>query len=264
MARIWLRCVFQQETLMRLPVLPAASAAALANITVVLVRPSQPRNIGAAARALKCMGLRALTLVRPEHYPDPQADVLAVSAIDVLARAQVCSALEQALTGATQIYGISARIRRQRLPVRSVRHAAADLLAQAHSGPICLVFGNEEAGLDNAELALCQQQLVIPSDPECPSLNLAAAVQVVCHELYQAALELAPAHGQRSGASAAALDQFCAVANPLIEGCGYYANKNSDAARADLRVLLERSKASGAELAMLLGLLRQLGRGRSP
>lgn len=105
---------------MRLPRLTENAATCLARIRVVLVKPSQPRNIGAAARALKSMGLRELSLVAPLHDPDPQADVLAVSAVDVLARAQVCTTLDEALSGAQQVYGVSARVRRQALPLHSV------------------------------------------------------------------------------------------------------------------------------------------------
>lgn len=246
---------------MRLPLLSVAAAAALAQICVVLVRPQQPRNIGASARALKTMGLSRLALVAPVQYPDPQADQLAVSALDLLAAAPVYDTLSEALGGALRVYGISARARHRGLPVLKPRQMADEVLAWAAQGPVCLLFGNEENGLDNAELAPCHSQVIIPSSAACPSLNLAAAVQVICYELHQAALALKPGHGQRQGVRAEQLQAFCAASDPLIEACGFYAHKDRARVSARLRSLLERARPDQAELTLLADLLRQLGRG---
>lgn len=247
---------------MRLPLLSDAASAALAQTTVVLVRPQQPRNIGASARALKTMGLSRLALVAPLCYPDPQADQLAVSALDVLAAAPVHGTLDEALAGAARVFGISGRARNHRLPTVLPRQMASEVVAWAAQGPVHLLFGNEETGLDNAELARCQSQVVIPSAAACPSLNLAAAVQVICYELHLAALALTPGHGQRQGAGAALLQSFCAASDPWIDACGFYDNKDPAQVRARLRSLLDRARPDQAELKLLAGLLRQLGRGR--
>lgn len=245
---------------MRMPELPAAAAAALSRITVVLVRPQQPRNIGASARALKTMGLQRLRLVAPRHYPDPQADQLAATALDVLAAATVHPRLPDAIAGAVRIYGVSARPRRRGLPVGSARALAPELLQWAAQGPVCLLFGNEDSGLDNAELAMCQSQMMIPSASACPSLNLAAAVQVVGYELRQAALAPTLAHRPRRGATAEQLAAFCSASDPLLAASGYYDNKDPAQIRARLRDLLDRARPDAAELRLLAGLLRQLGK----
>ena len=81
----------------------------LSRIRVVLCRPSHPGNIGAAARAIKTMGLSRLYLVEPKQFPDPEADTRATGAIDVLAVAQVVPTLKDALAGTSFAVALSAR-----------------------------------------------------------------------------------------------------------------------------------------------------------
>jgi TrmH family RNA methyltransferase len=245
-------------------ILSAAACASLQRICVVLVRPMHARNIGATARAMKCMGLGELILVDPARFPDPQAKALAVNAADLLERARVCSSLEQALADARWVYGVSARVRRQSLPVMDVRACVPDALAQATLGRVCFVFGNEEAGLDNADLQLCQEQVLIASNPECASLNLAAAVQVVAHELRQGALLAAPGHQQRTGVGRLGLAPMYARLDQMLEDCGFYANKNRAQVQTRLRAMLERARPDKAELNLMMGMLAQLQRGGSP
>ena len=83
----------------------------LKNIRVVLTQPSHPGNIGAAARAMKTMGLQALYLVNPRHFPHDEADRRAAGALDVLEKAQVCDSLAQALSGCVLAVATSARQR---------------------------------------------------------------------------------------------------------------------------------------------------------
>ncbi|MFO7543066.1 MAG: RNA methyltransferase [Thiobacillus sp.] len=157
----------------------------LANIRIVLARPSHPGNIGAAARAMKTMGLSQLVLVAPAVYPNSQADAMAASAGDVLAQARVCSTLAEALADTTLALGVSARRRDIVAEVLTPPESAVRLLTEAQTAPVALVFGNETSGLSNEELSLCQGLVTIAANPEYSSLNLAAAVQVLCYEIRQ-------------------------------------------------------------------------------
>src|SRR6185295_8305305 len=151
-------------------------------IRIVLCRPSHPGNIGAAARAMKAMGLSDLRLVAPEKFPAPEARWMATNAIDVLDRAQVHATLAEAISDCDQAFALSARTREWSTPVLDARTAAAR--AAEADGDVAFVFGNEQAGLTNEEMLACQTLVHIPANPEFSSLNLAQAVQVVAYELW--------------------------------------------------------------------------------
>ena len=158
----------------------------LANIRIVLTRTSHPGNIGAAARAMKTMGLSQLVLVEPAVFPNSQADAMAAGSTDLLAQARVCATLAEALADTTLALGVSARRRDIVAEVLTPPEASIRLLTEAHTGPVALVFGNETSGLSNEELSLCQGLVTIAANPDYSSLNLAAAVQVLSYEIRQA------------------------------------------------------------------------------
>lgn len=165
-------------------------SATLDRIRVVLVRPSHPGNVGAAARAMKTMGVSRLALVQPRVFPHAEAHARASGATDVLERASVWNSLPEALGGVVVAAGLSARRRDLWLPQRSAREAARELVAAAaDGGEVALVFGTETSGLSNDDMRLCHLPVFIPANPEYSSLNLAAAVQVLCYELRQMAVE---------------------------------------------------------------------------
>jgi tRNA/rRNA methyltransferase len=159
----------------------------LANIRIVLCQTSHPGNIGAAARAMKTMGLSELVLVNPKKFPHPDADAMASGATDILAQARVCASLQEALAGCALVIGLSARKRELTHELVSAREAAAQIIRIASALKAALVFGTEMSGLSNAELIQCQQLAMIPANTEYSSLNLAAAVQVLAYELRMAA-----------------------------------------------------------------------------
>lgn len=156
------------------------------SIRIVLVNTTHPGNIGAAARAMKNMGLTRLCLVQPQGFPCAEATARASGADDVLANAVVCQRLEQALAGCRFVVGTSARSRRISWPVEDPRQCAARLLQESEQGEVALVFGREHSGLTNEELEKCHYLVHIPSNPAFSSLNLAAAVQVLSYELMMA------------------------------------------------------------------------------
>jgi tRNA/rRNA methyltransferase len=160
---------------------------ALSRVRIVLSNPSHPGNVGAAARAMKTMGLGRLYLVRPRRFPDPEADARAAGAGDVLGRAVVCATLGEALAGAVFAVALSARHRNLGPERLQAREAAPLILEKAGAGDVALVFGNETAGLSNDEVQRCQCTVFIPAEADYSSLNLGAAVQLLCYELRLAA-----------------------------------------------------------------------------
>jgi tRNA (cytidine32/uridine32-2'-O)-methyltransferase len=161
----------------------------LQNVRVVLVNTTHPGNIGAAARAMKNMGLNALYLVQPRRYPDEEATRRAASAVDVLDGAIVVDTLAEAIADCGLVVGTSARERTIPWPLSEPREFAARAVAEARSHKVAMVFGREDRGLTNEELRQCHLHLHIPTNEDYSSLNLSQAVQIACYECRLAALD---------------------------------------------------------------------------
>lgn len=237
----------------------------LAWVRIVLVDTLYARNIGATARAMKVMGLQRLYLVNPAVFPDKQANDLAAGAADVLANATVVPNLQAALQGCAVVYGASARRRLIPVPELTPRqcaeHAIANLAATAKAGAqteIAVIFGPEPAGLDNTALDCCQFLVQVPANPEYPSLNLAAAVQILCYELRLAALAGPIYQPRHVPAPMEAFDAFFVHLLSTVEQANYFGNKNAAITSKQLRRIFQRLQGSSAELKMLRGLLSQL------
>ena len=135
------------------------------------------------------MGLSQLYLVKPDKFPDPHATALSTGAADLLEKAIVTQTLTEALTGCAFAVGLSARKRYLSHENVTARQGANQIVKIAANQPVALVFGTEMSGLSNAELDCCQLLAMIPANPDYSSLNLAAAVQVLCYEIRMAVLE---------------------------------------------------------------------------
>ncbi|HEY7773385.1 MAG TPA: tRNA (cytosine(32)/uridine(32)-2'-O)-methyltransferase TrmJ [Marinagarivorans sp.] len=159
-------------------------------IRMVLVNTSHPGNIGAAARAIKNMGLSRLVLVAPKDFPADQAQWRAAGALDVLEQAEVVETLDEAIADCRLVVGTSARGRRIPWPLVSPRECGDKVYSEAkdHQHDVAILFGREDRGLTNEELHKCQYHVHIPANPEYSSLNIAAALQVIAYEIRMSAL----------------------------------------------------------------------------
>jgi len=231
----------------------------LASIRVILCRPSHPGNIGAAARAMKAMGLRDLRLVAPLRFPAPEAQAMATSAADVLEAARVHATLAAALEDCGAAYALSARPRDWSPPVLSAREAAGAALARSTQGPVAFVFGNETAGLTNDEIFACQTLVHIPTGPGFASLNLAQAVQIVAYELWLAS-HAAPAgsQGENALATVADLEGLHAHVERAALESGFLNPAAPRKLRERFRRLFNRLRLEREEVNIVRGLLRAL------
>ncbi|HLS51100.1 MAG TPA: RNA methyltransferase [Burkholderiaceae bacterium] len=167
------------------------------HIHFIMVAPSHPGNVGAAARALKTMGFSRLTLVAPRSNKmsqNPEAIAMASGASDVLHNTAVVNTLEQALANSNLAFALTARPRELGPPasdIRSMAKQASQHLQNYPDNEIALVLGTERSGLDNAAIALCQAVCHIPANPEYSSLNVAQALQLAAWELHYALLHQA-------------------------------------------------------------------------
>jgi tRNA (cytidine32/uridine32-2'-O)-methyltransferase len=232
----------------------------LSRIRIVLVEPSHPGNIGAAARAVKTMGLSNLALVNPQRFPDPQAEWRAAGGLDVLDAVQVYPSVEAAIADCHWVVGTSARSRRLPWPSKLAEAVAADILDQPPDSRIAILFGREANGLSNEELQRCHCHLEIPANSEYPSLNLAMAVQVVCYELYKQSGR-APSGEvvwDQPLATMAQMEAFFAHLESVLVGSAFLDPDNPGQTMNRLRRLFTRVQPDDKEVQMLRGILHQL------
>lgn len=233
-------------------------SAALGNIRIVLARPRHPGNIGAAARAMKTMGLSDLVLVSPERAPDAESTALAVGADDILSRARVVDDLASAVADCHLVAALTARRRELSAEPMWAREAAGRLVAAAGAGRVALVFGNETSGLSNEEVALCHFPVMIPVNPDFHSLNLAAAVQVLSYELRLAAVEVGPppeVAGAGARASVGEIDRFIDHLERAAIDSGFLDPAAPKRLIARMQRLFMRSQLEVEEVAILRGML---------
>ncbi len=230
----------------------------LRRMRVVLCRPSHPGNIGAAARAMKTMGIEDLRLVAPGNFPAPEARWMAAHAVDVLERAQVVEQLPDAIADCVGAYALSARPRDWSPPVMAAREAALAAVVQAAAGPVAIVFGAERAGLTNDEVLACQVLVHIPASPRYGSLNLAQAVQVMAYELRVAAGAGVPPERGQMLATRADIEGLHAHFAEAAQAVGFFDPQAPMKFRERLRRLFSRTQLEREEVNVLRGLLRAL------
>ena len=229
----------------------------LANVRVVLCETAHPGNIGAAARAMKTMGLTRLVLVGPKQYPHSQAEWLAVGADDVLREARVCSGLAEALAGSTFTVACSARTREIAVPMVPAREAAARIVEVARGQEAAIVFGNETFGLTQHQVEKCQLLATIPANPGFSSLNVAAAVQVLAYEVYLAAREGESARETpRELASFEELERFYVHLEQTLLDTGFLNPEYNKKLMPRLRRLFGRAQLEKEEINILRGVLK--------
>jgi tRNA/rRNA methyltransferase len=236
--------------------------APLARIRIVLCEPSHPGNIGAAARALKTMGLGRLELVLPRMYPHPDADARASGALDVLRAARCHDSLDEALAGASLICGLSARRRDLTPEVADARTAAREIAAHGCDGEAAIVFGTERVGLSIDALSRCHRLVRIPANPEYPSLNLAASVQVMAYELRCACMEagaaMQPQGSAVSPASHEEVERLVEHLEQAMRATGFLHPDRPGRLVQRMRRLLARARPESEEVAILRGFLRSV------
>lgn len=150
--------------------------------SIILVRPRDPNNIGACARAMGNFGFEDLRVVAP-YAPTWQEAVSAVGAQDILKNARVFPSLDEAL--ADTEFSLAATALKNREIKQDIFFLPRldELLRAFPHRKTALVFGNEKTGLANEDIALCDAVLNIPTAAKQPSINLAQAVLLVCYQI---------------------------------------------------------------------------------
>ena len=225
------------------------------HIRVVLSHTTHPGNIGAAARAMKTMGLRHLYLINPRYFPDAQATAMAAGADDILENAVVCNSIDEALQGVVFTVAMTARLRDISIEVKTPREAMPQVLQEAQAGPVALLFGTEMSGLTNEEMGKAQLGVNIPTNPEFSSLNVAAAVQVMAYETSVAAQSFVPSVPQIEPATHERVEGLYEHLQRTLFEIGFFTTQNPARLMQRLRRLYSRTRLEDEEINILRGIL---------
>jgi len=234
------------------------------SIRIVLVGTTHPGNIGAAARAMKNMGLSDLALVNPRFFPHEEATVRASGATDILDNALVVATLADALTDCVYVAGASARARTISWPSMGPRDCAERMINESENGKVAAVFGPEKTGLHNDDLDLCHTLLTIPTAPGFSSLNVAMAVQVLTYELRVASLlDAGPAfESEAPPATSEEMEHYYAHLERVLQDIHFLDPQNPRHLMRRLRRLFIRARPDKNEVNILRGILTAIDQKR--
>lgn len=228
------------------------------NCRIVLVRPRDPNNIGAVARAMKNFGFADLAVVGV-HPPNWDEVTSAPNATDLLANAHVFATLKEAVADCDLVIGTTDRTRvEQKQTVYTPFDLSRDLAETSYK--LALVFGSEKHGLTNEDFSHCHRVMSIPSQPNCPSMNLGQAVAVCCYELIrdQAQAEILPRPAET--ATARASEEMVQLSLDVLRQLDFVLPGNESNLTQRIRGSLLRLHPTKYDIEMLCGILSRIRR----
>lgn len=239
------------------------SKSALDNIRIILVNTQFAGNIGGVARAMKNMGLSRLYLVSPLcSLAEKEANIRATSATNILENAIVADTLSEVIEDCQLVVGTSTRDRGLSLPLITARETAEKVAVEATEAQVALVFGQESCGLQGEHLKLCNFHAYIPANPEYCSLNLAAAVQTFCYEIFQAteAVRTKPKDYVYQYPESKDMEYFYEHLELVLKQVNFIVPKHPGQMMERLRRLFNRARPDEKELNILRGILSAIER----
>ena len=182
----------QQQMCLAKPIFLSYTARVHNNVSIVLVEPQGPRNIGAVARAMQNFGFLDLRVVKGVPFHGNDALEMACNAKDILRSGRTFQSLRDALKDCIYSVAFTRRAGQFRAPVKPYAEELPNLAEKAKAGRICLVFGRETDGLTNPEVQECDAAVVFQTAQIHASLNLSQAVCVALYEMNRAIDNMAP------------------------------------------------------------------------
>ncbi len=230
------------------------------NITVVLVEPQGPLNIGSVCRAMMNFGFSDLRLVNPraDHLGD-EARRMAVKAGGLLEGANIFDSLEEALGECHLALATTRRFGKYREDFLHPDQAADYILPWSEKGRVALVFGREDKGLTTDELDLCQRLITIPTSDQLPSMNLAQSVVLCLYEINKAlAASQLKSGGRKKLATNRMLEGMYTHMRSTLCDIGFLDEQNPDHILRSLRRIFGRAGLNDREVRILRGLWSRL------
>lgn len=229
----------------------------LDNIRIVMVEPLYGGNVGSVCRAMANMGLRDLAIASPRGFDMDEARMMACHATHILDARTVYGTLAEAVADCGLVMGATARTGLYRAHARTPREWAPRALSSARTGKVAMVFGREDNGLSNNELALCTQIIQIPTTAEFPSLNVAQAAMICCYELFVAAGRYEGPDEKTGEAPSALRERMFDIWRETLLAVGFMKDDKTDHMMMGLRRILSRGMLTVDDVHILMGMARQ-------
>lgn len=230
----------------------------LNNIRVVLVSPLYGGNVGAVCRAMMNMGLSDLAIAAPrEDCSEFDAIRWSYSARSIYESRREYPSLADAVADCKLVAGTSVREGLYRKASRTPREWASTFLEAAQEGRMAMVFGPENNGLSNEDLALCTDLIRIPSTPEYSSLNLSQAVLICAYELYLASEQYVPPEEGVPLADSGLRERMYGMWRETLLKIGFMEDEKADHMMMALRRILSRGNLTEIDARIMMGIARQ-------
>lgn len=230
----------------------------LDNIRIVLVGPLYGGNIGSVCRAMANMGLSDLAIADPRPVDMDEARMMACHSTDVLDNRTEYPTLAAAVADCGLVMGTTAREGLYRQHAKTPREWAPRAVEVAATGRrVALVFGREDNGLSNEELAFCTQIIQIPTGDVVRSLNLAQAVAICCYELFLAGGSYEPPREKSEEAPSALRERMFVMWHEALMAIGFMKDDKAEHMMLGLRRILSRGSLSEDDVKIMMGIARQ-------
>ena len=230
----------------------------LDNIRVVLVGTLYTGNVGSSCRAMANMGIRHLRLAAPNLQNSwDEGERLAVHATDIMNAREEFATFEEAVADCVAVVGTTAREGLYRQHVKAPRDCAPDILSLAAQGPVAVVFGREDKGLLNEEVAQCTHLVRIPVDEGYTSINLSQAVLITCYELFTASGRYEPPHEKAPPAPQAQKMQLMKNWSEMLCEIGFMKDVQAEHFMQGFHRVFSRGVFTRDDAALMLGVARQ-------
>jgi tRNA/rRNA methyltransferase len=229
----------------------------LEHITIVLVRPQQPGNIGVASRAIANHGIGRLAMVQPQGFDPDRARWMAPKAHHIINNAHFCESISEAVESAQRIFATTARPRTKDWTVWSPDEAAA--VISEDPVPTAILFGPEDNGLSSEDMALVQAIVTFPTT-HVSSINLGQAVTAMCAELKRSAISQAPGEIRPSPVTvnAGVQEELVQHALEVLDKAGYLEGRSQLMVQNTLFRMASRTQLTPEEVHILQGMVKQL------
>lgn len=227
------------------------------NISIVLVNPQIPENIGSAARAMNNMGISRLILVEPKNSNiDRILKAATTHSSKIIDKMEVHDNLGDAIGGLQFIAGTTSRLGAIRPAMTTPEKLAEILVPITKKNRAAILFGPEDRGLSNEHLRYCHTITTIPTS-DMPSLNLAQAVMIICYEIFKSSNKSTNTHVPRMASSFELEGMYKHLKEVLLK-IGFLNPQNPEHWMLHIRRFLSRVSLRAREVRIIRGICRQI------